>query len=211
MWSRLRFPPSEIPLVSSNGREKFILDLRKSRVDLSKGTYQNRGREGSWFLCGSITAAPLIATLMEVKSGRPTSIVTEKDMLISGQSLSRKFSPRTAETTSGLKTSWTQHRPAAHHSEKPLLMIKEVRMLLNSYYRWLRKQTALRELKDWIEITTPYLDRHNDCLQIYVRRVNGGFELTDDGHIIEDLEQSGCNIDSISVGLCSKRLSTASA
>ena len=73
-------------------------------------------------------------------------------------------------------------------------MIKEVRILLDSYYRWLRKQTALRELKDWIEITTPYLDRHNDCLQIYVRRVNGGFELTDDGHIIEDLEHSGCNI-----------------
>ena len=73
-------------------------------------------------------------------------------------------------------------------------MIKKVQVLLDSYYRWLRKQTALRELKDWIEITTPYLDRHNDCLQIYVRRVNGGFELTDDGHIIEDLEHSGCNI-----------------
>ena len=119
MWSRLRFPPSEIPLVSSNGREKFILDLRKSRVDLSKGTYQNRGREGSWFLCGSITAVPLIATLMEVKSGRPTSIVTEKDMLISGQSLSRKFSSRTAKTTSSLKTSWTiatsSRRPSSNN------------------------------------------------------------------------------------------------
>ena len=43
--SRLRCLPSEIPLVSSNGREKFILDLRKSRVAFSKGTYQTRGRE----------------------------------------------------------------------------------------------------------------------------------------------------------------------
>ena len=76
-------------------------------------------------------------------------------------------------------------------------MINKPQALLDVYYRWLRKQTALREFKDWTEITTPYPDRHNDCLQIYVRRVNGGFELTDDGHIIEDLEQSGCNIDSI--------------
>ena len=73
-------------------------------------------------------------------------------------------------------------------------MIHKVQMLLDSYYRWLRNQTALREFKDWIEITTPYLDRHNDCLQIYVRHVNGEFELTDDGYIIEDLEHSGCNI-----------------
>ena len=73
-------------------------------------------------------------------------------------------------------------------------MIEKVQMLLESYYRWLQKQTALRKLKDWVEITTPYLDRHNDCLQIYVRRVNGEFELTDDGYIIEDLEHSGCNI-----------------
>ena len=73
-------------------------------------------------------------------------------------------------------------------------MINKPQALLDGYYRWLRKQTALREFKDWTEITTPYPDRHNDCLQIYVRRVNGGFELTDDGHIIEDLEHSGCNI-----------------
>ena len=126
----------------------------------------------SWFLCGSIMAAPLIATLTGGKSSRLTSIVTKKDMLISGQSLSRKISSRTAKTTGGLKTSCaiatSSRRPSS--SKAPLHMIKEVRMLLESYYRWLRKQTTLREIKDWIEIATPYLDRHNDCLQIYVRR-----------------------------------------
>jgi len=34
-----------IPLVSSNRREQFLLDLRRGRIDLSKGTYQNRGRQ----------------------------------------------------------------------------------------------------------------------------------------------------------------------
>ena len=71
-------------------------------------------------------------------------------------------------------------------------MIGEVQSLLDQYWTWLRDRTSLREVGDWIEITTPYLDRHNDYLQIYAKRVNGGFILTDDGYILEDLEQSGC-------------------
>jgi len=34
-----------VPLVSMDGRERFFLDLRRARVDLAKGTYQNRGRQ----------------------------------------------------------------------------------------------------------------------------------------------------------------------
>ena len=34
-----------IPLVSSDRRESFLLDLRRSRIDLAKGTYQSRGRQ----------------------------------------------------------------------------------------------------------------------------------------------------------------------
>ena len=34
-----------VPLVSSDGREQFLLDLRRARIDLRKGTYQNRGRQ----------------------------------------------------------------------------------------------------------------------------------------------------------------------
>ena len=75
-------------------------------------------------------------------------------------------------------------------------MIGDVQALLDQYWIWLRDRTSLREIGDWTEITTPYLDRHNDCLQIYAKRVNGGFVLTDDGYVVEDLEQSGCKIDS---------------
>ena len=75
-------------------------------------------------------------------------------------------------------------------------MIEEVRNLLDQYLNWLRDRTTLRETGDWVEITTPYLDRHNDCLQIYAQRANGGFILTDDSYILEDLEQSGCKLDS---------------
>lgn len=75
-------------------------------------------------------------------------------------------------------------------------MIDEIQSLLDEYMVWLRDKTALREVNDWIEITTPYLDRHNDCLQIYAKRENGSFLLTDDSATIEDLELSGCGLES---------------
>lgn len=75
-------------------------------------------------------------------------------------------------------------------------MIDEIQKLLDEYLAWLKDKTVLRQVKDWVEITTPYLDRHNDYLQIYARRDNNGFILTDDSYIIEDLRLSGCELES---------------
>lgn len=66
---------------------------------------------------------------------------------------------------------------------------------MDEYTAWLRAKISLRKVDDWVEITTPYLDRHNDCLQIYARRENGSYVLTDDGYILHDLKQSGCDLD----------------
>ena len=74
-------------------------------------------------------------------------------------------------------------------------MIDEIQQLTNSYHRWLSAKTVIRETNNWIEINTPFLDRHNDHLQIYAKSSNGGFILTDDGYTIEDLEMSGCKLD----------------
>jgi hypothetical protein len=76
------------------------------------------------------------------------------------------------------------------------MSVPEIEKLLHDYRAWLRDNTTLRELNgDWIEITTPYLDRHNDALQIYVRTEDNGFVLTDDSYTIHDLEASGCDLD----------------
>lgn len=73
--------------------------------------------------------------------------------------------------------------------------VLEIEKLLNDYRAWLNDRTTLREVNDaWVEITTPYLDRHNDALQIYARAQNGGYVLTDDSYTIHDLEASGCNL-----------------
>jgi hypothetical protein len=76
-------------------------------------------------------------------------------------------------------------------------MIKdEINDLLNNYYHWLQDKTIVKQIgTDWIEITTPHLDRHNDYMQIYVRKENNHYIITDDGYIISDLYASGCTLD----------------
>lgn len=75
-------------------------------------------------------------------------------------------------------------------------MIDEIQVLLDKYLLWLKDKTVLRQVNDWVEITTPYLDRHNDYLQMYARKENGSFVLTDDGYIIGDLRRAGCELES---------------
>jgi len=75
-------------------------------------------------------------------------------------------------------------------------MIQEIKQLLDAYHIWLKDKTALRQIDQWVEITTPYLDRNNDYIQIYAKKANGGFILTDDGYTINDLETGGCKLES---------------
>ena len=74
-------------------------------------------------------------------------------------------------------------------------MTDEIQALLDQYWEWLRDKTTLRQVNGWVEITTPYLDRHNDRLQIYAIRRDGRYLLADGGYVLDDLEQSGCRID----------------
>ncbi|MDR2207814.1 MAG: DUF1829 domain-containing protein [Azoarcus sp.] len=78
-----------------------------------------------------------------------------------------------------------------------MIALDDVKKLLDDYSRWLRDKTVLRQVgEEWVQVTTPYLDRHNDCLQLYIRREGNGYVLTDDGYTINDLIDSGCALDS---------------
>ena len=75
------------------------------------------------------------------------------------------------------------------------IMIDQISKLIDEYGNWLRNSTALLVVGDMVEITTPFLDRHNDCMQIYVREIDSGqFLLTDVGETIDDLEMSGVSL-----------------
>lgn len=74
-------------------------------------------------------------------------------------------------------------------------MTTDIKALIDDYTRWLRAGITILPVGDAFEITTPFLDRHNDHLQIYVRQETNRTLLTDDGYIIADLRQSGCTLD----------------
>ncbi|HWU16156.1 MAG TPA: DUF1828 domain-containing protein [Devosia sp.] len=68
--------------------------------------------------------------------------------------------------------------------------------LVSDYVSWLRDKTQVRELTHgWHEITTPFIDHHNDMIQIYARRTDDGITITDDGYAISDLADAGCDVD----------------
>lgn len=66
------------------------------------------------------------------------------------------------------------------------------------YIDWINTKLAYKDLEaGTIEITTPFLDRHNDRLQIYaIPLPNGEIKLTDDGYILSDLQMSGFDLNS---------------
>ncbi|BFD46064.1 MAG: hypothetical protein DMENIID0002_07100 [Rickettsia endosymbiont of Sergentomyia squamirostris] len=70
-----------------------------------------------------------------------------------------------------------------------LCMVGNIEHLLVSYHKWLEEKTTWKQLKDWVEITTPYLDCHNDYIQIYLKQQGDSYILTDDSWTIDDLSQ----------------------
>lgn len=73
---------------------------------------------------------------------------------------------------------------------------QECRDLVESYVNWLRQKISVEQIGDVFEVTTPFLDRHNDQMQLYIRKSNGSLLLTDDGYTLRDLELSGFELSS---------------
>jgi hypothetical protein len=71
----------------------------------------------------------------------------------------------------------------------------EIETVVNEYWDWLKKRTTFQQTEDCTVVTTPFLDRHNDCLEIYIKQENNGFILTDNGYTLQDLHLSGCEFD----------------
>lgn len=76
------------------------------------------------------------------------------------------------------------------------MILKDCQDLVNAYIEWLRQKISVEDIKGVCEITTPFVDRHNDQLQIYVKRSDNGLILTDDGYTIKDLKLSGVELTS---------------
>lgn len=64
---------------------------------------------------------------------------------------------------------------------------------ISIYTNWIKANSAQRIVNGYTEITTPFLDAHNDAIQFYVQRNGNEFFFTDDGYTITDLEMNGIN------------------
>lgn len=70
-----------------------------------------------------------------------------------------------------------------------------IKRLVDSYIKWLSDNISLKKVGDYTEITTPFLDNHNDWISIYVLPLKDGqYIITDDGYSINNLESSGVRI-----------------
>lgn len=67
---------------------------------------------------------------------------------------------------------------------------------IDMYLDWIRTQSTQVRINEYSSITTPFMDTHNDFLQFYIKQQDDSFYLTDDGYILDDLETSGCDIES---------------
>ena len=67
----------------------------------------------------------------------------------------------------------------------------DLKNLVDDYIKWLKTGLTIEQLDGACELTTPFLDRHNDHLQLYALRRGDKIILSDDGYVLSDLEASG--------------------
>ena len=68
--------------------------------------------------------------------------------------------------------------------------------VIAEYLKWIKDNTVTKTVEEGkvCSISTPFLDRHNDHLDIYLSRTNDSLKLTDNGYTIADLKMSGFEI-----------------
>jgi hypothetical protein len=90
----------------------------------------------------------------------------------------------------------------------------EIKKLCDEYYKWLKNksQIATTNYDDVIQITTSFLDRHNDYIELYaIKQKDGTIKLSDGGFTLSDLESSGFSFspkrkDLLKFMLCSENI-----
>jgi hypothetical protein len=75
-------------------------------------------------------------------------------------------------------------------------MIDDLKILIHDYFDWLKNRTHLikNEDSDYIAIATPFTGIFNDGIEIYCKRQNGNWLLSDGGDTLTLLEESGVNL-----------------
>lgn len=75
-------------------------------------------------------------------------------------------------------------------------MANDMQEMIESYPKWLAERITIRHADEYEEITTPFLDRHNDWISLYVKEVDDDdFLITDGGYVLGDLANCGVTLE----------------
>lgn len=67
----------------------------------------------------------------------------------------------------------------------------DIQKLIDNYLSWLKEGFTFEKIGEFYEITTPFLDNANDCLQIYVKQEDNDIFFSDDGATLNGLKMLG--------------------
>lgn len=69
--------------------------------------------------------------------------------------------------------------------------------LKEKYISWLENEISVNKIGEYLEVTSPFLDRYNDYLQVYAKIQNDNeIIITDDSYTINNLKMSGIDFNS---------------
>lgn len=67
----------------------------------------------------------------------------------------------------------------------------DIQKLINDYASWIKDEITFEKVGEYYEITTPFVDNANDCLQLYVKQEGNELFFSDDSATIRNLKMSG--------------------
>lgn len=75
------------------------------------------------------------------------------------------------------------------------MLATEASSLVDGYLRWLRENLRAEEIDGGVVmISTPFLDRHSDEIELFLRKENDAFRISDDGYTVSDLRSGGIDL-----------------
>ena len=128
-----------VPLISVDRAELFHLDIRRGRMNLAKGTMQNRARTTAVLARIDVGGAPHRNPDGE-EPRAPTFIYIEKDTVIVGrfQLSVEEFADPSDHWQTLLDFYAFLQRDAAAGIRTGALHMSEIDLLIDGYWRWLR-------------------------------------------------------------------------
>ena len=70
----------------------------------------------------------------------------------------------------------------------------DIQKYIDEYISWLKSEITFRQMDEYYEITTPFLDMDNDYLQLYVKQDGNKIYFSDDSYVLNMLAAHGVKL-----------------